>query len=88
MVEVSFTDELGEWFDLLSEDEQADVLDVVRKLEVKGLALGFPHCSAVQGTAEPLRELRPATGAEPAPSHLRIRPTEGRGADHRRRQVG
>ncbi len=65
MVEIIFTDEFGEWFDSLSEDEQGDVLDVVRKLEVKGVALGFPHCSAVEGAGEPLRELRPRQGRSP-----------------------
>ncbi len=58
-------DEFGEWFDSLSEDEPADVLDVARKLEVKGVALGFPHCSAVEGAGEPLRELRPRQGRSP-----------------------
>jgi len=38
---------------------------VVRKLEAKGVALGFPHCSAVQGASEPLRELRPRQGRSP-----------------------
>lgn len=38
---------------------------MVRKLEAKGVALGFPHCSAVQGASEPLRELRPRQGRSP-----------------------
>jgi hypothetical protein len=41
MVEIIFTDEFGEWFDSLSGDEQGDIFDVVRKLEAKGVALGF-----------------------------------------------
>jgi hypothetical protein len=65
MIEIIFTDEFGEWFDMLSENEQGDIFDVVRKLEAKGVALEFPHCSAVQGASEPLRELRPRQGRSP-----------------------
>ncbi len=57
-VEVEFTDEFGEWFDALSEDEQDSVAYSVQLLEQLGPTLPFPHSSAVVGSRYALRELR------------------------------
>ena len=59
------TDEFGDWWDALSEDEQEDVARVVELLRGAGVLLRSPHCSALQGTNQPLRELRPRQGASP-----------------------
>jgi hypothetical protein len=64
-VEVVHTDEFGEWWDGLSEDEQEDVARVVELLRGAGVLLSFPHSSALKGTKQPLRELRPRQGASP-----------------------
>lgn len=39
--------------------------NALRKLEALGPQLGFPHTSAVQGTDQTLRELRPRGGRSP-----------------------
>lgn len=64
-VEVVHTDEFGEWWDGLSEDEQEDVARVVELLRGAGVLLSFPHSSALKGTKQPLRELRARQGASP-----------------------
>lgn len=38
---------------------------VIDKLEAMGLALDYPHSSAIEGTDLPLRELRPSAGKSP-----------------------
>jgi hypothetical protein len=86
MVEIVFTDEFGERFGSLSEDEQGDIFDVVRKLEAKGVALGFPHCSAVTGRKRAPSRIAAATGPQSLAADLCLRPASGRGADHRREQ--
>lgn len=65
LVEVVHTDEFGEWWDLLSADEQEDVARVVELLRGAGVLLNFPHSSALEGTKHPLRELRLRQGASP-----------------------
>jgi hypothetical protein len=64
-VDVVHTDEFGQWWDALSEDEQEDVARVVELLRGAGVLLKFPHSSALEGTKHPLRELRPRQGASP-----------------------
>src|SRR5437762_6247535 len=59
------TDEFGKWWDGLSEDEQEDVTRVVELLRGAGVLLSYPHSSALKGTKQPLRELRPQQGASP-----------------------
>ncbi len=59
------TDEFGEWWAALTEDEQDDVARVVEFLRGAGVLLKFPHSSALEGTKAPLRELRPRQGASP-----------------------
>ena len=57
--EVEYTDEFGEWWDILSEDEQEDITAVVGLLEAKGPALSYPHSSDIKGSKfGQLRELR------------------------------
>jgi hypothetical protein len=65
VVEVFGTDEFQAWFLDLSEEEQASVINVVTKLEVAGVGLGRPHSGHLEGTKEPLRELRPKQGRSP-----------------------
>ena len=54
-----FTDEFGEWWDTLSEEEQEDVDASVILLERYGPALPFPHSSGVESSRHfHMRELR------------------------------
>jgi|SRR6476661_1374756 len=57
--EVEFTDEFGEWWDDLTEEEQKSVALSVRLLQELGPALPFPHCSGIAGSKHArMRELR------------------------------
>jgi hypothetical protein len=58
MVEVLGTDEFEEWFLGLGSGDARAVVRGVGLLEAKGLALGFPHSSALGGSRYALRELR------------------------------
>jgi hypothetical protein len=56
---VEYTDEFGDWWSGLSEDEQESLAASVRLLEERGPALGFPHCSGINGSKHGhMRELR------------------------------
>lgn len=56
---VEYTDELGAWWEDLTEDEQESIDASVRLLEDLGPNLGFPHCSGINGSKHPhMRELR------------------------------
>ena len=46
--EVEYTDEFGEWWEDLTEDEQGDVDAYVRELERRGPMLAFPYSSDVR----------------------------------------
>jgi hypothetical protein len=63
--EVVYTDEFGGWFGSLSEGEQDRVYRSVGLLEACGVALGFPHSSAIQGASFALRELRTQAAGDP-----------------------
>jgi hypothetical protein len=63
-VEVVVTAAFVRWWDGLSEAEQASIRAVVDLLELFGVALGFPHSSAIAGSKK-LRELRIQHGGEP-----------------------
>jgi len=65
MVEVIYTDEFGAWFDGLSEGEQDRVYRSVGLLEELGVALRFPHSSAIKGSSMALRELRTQVEGDP-----------------------
>lgn len=64
--DVEYTDEFGDWWNSLSEEEQ-EALDVsVRLLEERGAALGFPHSSGINGSRHGhMRELRTQVGGRP-----------------------
>jgi hypothetical protein len=57
--EVEYTDEFGQWWSGLSEQEQISVAASVQLLEERGPSLGFPHCSGINGSKHGhMRELR------------------------------
>ncbi len=57
--DVEYTDEFGEWWNGLSEDEQESLDASVRLLEDRGPNLGFPHSSGINGSKHShMRELR------------------------------
>lgn len=57
--EVEYTDEFGEWWNSLTEDEQVSLDASVCLLEDRGPVLGFPHSSSIVGSRHShMRELR------------------------------
>jgi len=57
--EVEYTDEFGEWWNDLSEDEQDSVAAKVQLLEQLGSQLPHPHSSGINGSRHShMRELR------------------------------
>lgn len=58
MVEIVVTDEFRAWYEDLSIDEQESVFRVVTLLQGRGVSLGFPYSSAIQGSRYGMRELR------------------------------
>jgi hypothetical protein len=57
--EVEYTDEFGQWWSGLSEQEQISVAASVHLLEERGPSLGFPHSSGIHGSKHGhMRELR------------------------------
>ena len=57
--EVEYTDEFGDWWEMLSEDEQEDIAAVVGALEARGPNLGYPYSSGVKSSRHNrMRELR------------------------------
>lgn len=57
--EVEYIDELGAWWDTLTEAEQESIDASVRLLEARGPRLGFPHTSGINGSRHAhMRELR------------------------------
>ncbi|HEX4497430.1 MAG TPA: type II toxin-antitoxin system RelE/ParE family toxin [Thermoanaerobaculia bacterium] len=65
MVEVLGTAEFEEWFFGLRSAEAQAVVRGVGLLEARGLALGFPHSSALGGSRYALRELRVQSSGRP-----------------------
>lgn len=65
MVEVLGTAEFEEWFLGLDRADARAVVRGVGLLEAKGLALGFPHSSALGGSRYALRELRVQSSGRP-----------------------
>lgn len=64
--EVEVTDEFLEWWESLSEDEQASVDASVGLLEEYGVTLKFPHSSGINGSNHGhMRELRIQHAGEP-----------------------
>lgn len=59
MWEIEGTNEFGEWFDRLAEEEKEDVIAVVDLLEREGPRLPFPYSSGIKGSKHGhMRELR------------------------------
>lgn len=57
--EVEYTNEFGEWWESLNEDEQTSVAASVALLEERGPSLGHPHSSGINGSKHGhMRELR------------------------------
>ena len=57
--QVEYTDEFGDWWDTLSEDEQDDVAAAVALLMDKGPTLPFPYSSMIASSKHShMRELR------------------------------
>jgi hypothetical protein len=65
MIEVIATDEFRSWFDDLDDAAADDIEVAVGLLEDRGVALGFPHSSAINGASFALRELRVQSNARP-----------------------
>lgn len=65
MVEVLGTVEFEGWFLGLGEADARAVVRGVGLLEAKGLALGFPYSSALEGSRYALRELRIQSSGRP-----------------------
>ena len=55
----------------LANRELAALQRAVTKLQLMGESLAYPHTSAVQGSAEALRELRPRQGNSPVRAFYR-----------------
>ena len=85
-VEVLYTDDFREWFAGLSTSEQDTVAVAVKMLEQAGVALRFPVSSAIKREPPRPEGTTAETGAQPAPSHLRLQPHSGRSSHHRGRQ--
>lgn len=58
MTVVIFTEEFRNWFHELAQYQRKAVRKKAGVLETMGVALPFPHSSAIEGTDFPLRELR------------------------------
>lgn len=57
--DVEYTNEFGDWWGRLTENEQASVAASVQLLEIKGPSLPFPHSSGINGSRHGhMRELR------------------------------
>lgn len=64
--EVEYTNEFGDWWASLSDDEQNDTTAVVELLMEHGPHLRFPYSSGVSGSRHShMRELRIQSGGKP-----------------------
>ena len=61
--DVEYTDEFGDWWASLTEDEQVSLAASVQLLEARGPSLGYPHSSGIHGSKHGhMRELRTQHG--------------------------
>jgi hypothetical protein len=58
MVEVVVTAEFRKWYEALSARDQEPIIHAVKLLQDAGVALPFPHSSAIAGSKIAMRELR------------------------------
>ncbi|HJS58533.1 MAG TPA: hypothetical protein VKA01_10565 [Vicinamibacteria bacterium] len=55
MVEVNVTDDFRGWYEGLTAEEQGSVAFVVGLLEEKGVTLGYPYSSVIEGSKVAMR---------------------------------
>ena len=61
--DVEYTDEFGDWWASLTEDEQVSLAASVQLLEARGPALGHPYSSGIHGSKHGhMHELRTQHG--------------------------
>lgn len=66
MWDIEFTDEFGEWWNELSEDQQESLTVSVKLLQVLGPALGRPHADTVKKSSHRnMKELRTQAHGHP-----------------------
>ncbi|HBG18751.1 MAG TPA: addiction module toxin RelE [Desulfobulbaceae bacterium] len=63
--EVEYTDEFGEWWETLSEDEQESIAVSIGLLEIMGPNLPRPHSDTVKGSRFNMKELRTQHAGKP-----------------------
>ena len=64
--EVEYTDEFGDWWSGLTDDEQDDLTACVTLLEQRDVRLPFPYSSGIKGSRhDHMRELRVQSGGRP-----------------------
>jgi hypothetical protein len=64
--EIEYTNEFGEWWMTLLEQQQEDVAAIVGLLADRGASLGFPHSSGINNSRHShLRELRVQSAGRP-----------------------
>jgi len=82
--EVEYTDQFGEWWDSLGEEEQDAVTAAVNVLQRGGPSLGRPLVDTIkQSRHKNMKELIPPASRYPRP--LRVRPAPRRDPADRRR---
>jgi hypothetical protein len=72
--DVEYTDEFGDWWASLTEDEQVSLAASVQLLEARGPTLGHPHSSGIHGSKHGhMRELRTQHGGRrPLGEHVNV----------------
>ena len=66
ILEIEYTEEFGDWWSRLSEEEQVSIAASVQLLEERGPNLGFPHSSGINGSKHAhMRELRTQHAGRP-----------------------
>jgi len=92
MWDVEFTDEFGEWWCTLTEDEQESLTVCVKLLQVLGPALGRPYADTIQQSRHKnMKELRTQAHGRPLRTFYAFDPRRkailliggGKGADKR-----
>lgn len=64
--EIEYTNEFENWWNIISEKEQNDIVAVVNLLAEKGTNLPFPYSSGIAGSKHSqMRELRVQSGGKP-----------------------